>query len=54
MFISGTGVFNMIDHLEDEKPLIRHSAREWLFEALNSFKALMCPLLSVFEDSINQ
>ena len=47
IFEKGEGVFNMIDHLENESPLVRHSAREWLLDSLPQFSAVLDPIVSI-------
>ena len=47
IFEKGEGVFNMLDHLENESPIVRHSAREWLLDALPQFAAVLDPIVSI-------
>ena len=47
IFERGEGVFNMLDHLENESPIVRHSAREWLLDALPRFSAVLDPLMAI-------
>lgn len=47
VFEKGEGVFNMLDHLENESPIVRHSAREWLLDALPQFAAVLDPVVGI-------
>jgi hypothetical protein len=47
IFTTGEGIFNMLDYLDDEKPLIRHCSREWLLQALPQFACIIDPLLEI-------
>jgi len=47
VFEKGEGVFNMLDHLENESPIVRHSAREWLLDASPQFAAVLDPVVGI-------
>jgi hypothetical protein len=53
LFESGEGIFNMLDHLDDEKPLIRHSSREWLLQAMPQLPCLLDPIVDLLVQPIS-
>lgn len=47
LFSTGEGIFNMLDHLDDEKPMIRHSSREWLLQAMPQLPCILDPIVDL-------
>ncbi|EGR29985.1 n-terminal domain protein [Ichthyophthirius multifiliis] len=52
--INQEGLFLMIDFLEDENPLIRSAAKNWLVESFEDFARILIPLFRVLEASIEE
>lgn len=40
-----TGLFKLLDFLEDQNPLIRNSSKNWLLESFDSFERVVDPIL---------
>ena len=44
--LNKVGLFVMLDFLEDDNPLVRHAAKNWLLESMGLFSRVLEPLFS--------
>jgi len=43
--LNKVGLFRMLDFLDDQNPLVRHAAKNWLMESMNLLTRVIEPLL---------
>ena len=49
-FKNGECIFNMIDCLDDDNPLLRHLSKSWLNQAHQQFNKILNPIYNIFLD----
>mmetsp|Transcript_25712 Transcript_25712/g.45106 ORF Transcript_25712/g.45106 Transcript_25712/m.45106 type:complete len:1285 (-) Transcript_25712:1832-5686(-) len=47
LFMTGEGLFNIIDCLQHESPIVRHCAREWLLDSVEQLSYILDPLFDI-------
>ena len=53
-FKNGECLFNMIDCLDDDNPLLRHLSKSWLNQAYQQFEKILDPIYKIlFDNNIN-
>ena len=50
IFKNGECIFQMLDFLDSENPLLRHLSKSWLDQSLRQFKKMVDPILKVLLD----
>ena len=50
IFKNGECIFQMLDFLDSENPLLRHLSKSWLDQSLKQFKKMVDPILNVLLD----
>jgi hypothetical protein len=49
--LNKVGLFNMLDFLEHDSPMIRHTAKNWLLESMPTLNRILDPLFEVLVQS---